>query len=245
MDIKNIVNNNKNIYSKHGRLVVNFVDKINLNSKINNDNLYTNVETLKIKSGLASIIKLKFINEKIKYYPKKNTILINNASEIETYQKLMEVRSTKDKDHVGLIKDDNYIKFNEGITEYLTFKYFDEANYNSPESLFAYIIDLLLSDSSLENSYVNGNVDEFINMLSSYSNLTETKIKNILSMMDLVTTENSYEDVNYLICKIEELVAITYECKYGSYENYDKIDDLLKILRDKYENKYCNEIKKV
>ena len=152
--------------------ILNFTKTLKEIGQNNLDNYQRNIKTLKIE---ISDFTNRKTNNAATYNERENKIYLRDLFIDDSfYHELLHVASTKvDEDNIysGISLNDYNVGLNEGFTQLLTEEYFSinkEDTLTYPyETLVAKIIYLIMGKDML-NSYLQADINGFLNNLSNY-----------------------------------------------------------------------------
>lgn len=172
------------------------------------ENYQRNVKTLKIET---SDFKGARINNAASYNERENKIYLRDLFASESlYHELFHVASTKVEDnnvYSGISLNNYNVGLNEGITQFLTEKYFkkNEEIITYPyETIIAHLLYKIM-DKELITSYFKADIKSFFINLSKYLKIEE--IEDLINSLDFIH-HNNYQNEREVKQKIEVISLI-------------------------------------
>ena len=180
---KNFDNDYNDVYSKVERF------KALIERTFDNEakrNFKRNISTLYIKK------ENKLQNEKAnaEYSADSNTIFIKRDSGLTIYHELWHAASASEVGYIGFEKNRKYRGLNEGYTDLMTKRYFDDGTHvphYKIEFYFCLMIESIISKSIMERLYLKADVDSLINEFSKY--LDHEKVIKVFELLDIICNE--------------------------------------------------------
>ena len=184
------VENNKQLKHKFHLYVNDFISKLNQDLKnCNLDNFCNNVKNVKIEEKYS---KTKGFLKYASYFTKDNKITLYNKNwENNLSHELLHMSSTKKISKELILCGFAIIDFkklkkygtflNEGYTEYMNFKYFNNAEIYETQIGFVKQLEKIIGEYLMQQMYFNADLKGFINELTKYKNTKKEVLEFILN----------------------------------------------------------------